>query len=162
MISLAVPSVLFVAGTFLALWRIKEAETVMQQCLGWFITRRKGQPNWLQICMLSARAVVTIFLVPLIPLLTLGRLGLRVRVKSTVENRKYAVTLLDGWGAFLPARIAKEELGDYIEDIDRRAEAGQRWLVWVRVITAILWTGINTVGFVTKNLFGKSDKQASK
>jgi len=82
-------------------------------------------------------------------------------------GKRSALCLLDAWAAILPIRIAKEDLGDYREDIERRADAGQRWLLWLRVITALVWTGINAVGFVSKNLLGKEvesppDKQPSK
>jgi len=77
------------------------------------------------------------------------------------RSERNAVSLLDCWAAFLPARIAKEDVGDYIEDIHRRAKQGERWQIWVRVVAAIIWTTINTAGCVAKNLFGKSAEEKS-
>lgn len=92
-----------------------------------------------------------------------------VEVREPEQSGKgWTLSLLDAWGAILPIRIAKEDLGDYMEDIRRRADEGQpAWLLSLRVITALVWTGINTVGFVSKNLLGKDaeshpDKQVSK
>lgn len=55
--------------------------------------------------------------------------------------------ILDTWGALLPARIANEDLGDFIEDIERRTKAGQRFTVWLRVAAAMFWTGVNALGY---------------
>lgn len=59
---------------------------------------------------------------------------------------------LDTWSVVLPARIKNEELGDYIEDIRRRAAQGQRILAWLRLIFAAFWTGVNAVGYLLKEL----------
>ena len=79
----------------------------------------------------------------------------RPPIQIEVRERR-ALTILDGWSALLPVRVATEDVGDYIEDIHRRAEQGQHWLLWVRVITAVVWTGINAAGFVTRNILGRS------
>ncbi len=65
-----------------------------------------------------------------------------------------ASRVLDGWGAILPSRIFKEDLGDYIEDTGRRAREGQRFGVWIRVTAAVFWTGLNAISFAMK-LLGK-------
>jgi hypothetical protein len=69
------------------------------------------------------------------------------RVRSRIAR---ANGIIDGWGAMLPTRIYNEELGDYTEDMMRRAAEGQRALVWLRVVTAILYTGVNAIGYVLK------------
>lgn len=61
-------------------------------------------------------------------------------------------SVLSFWAALLPARIANEDLGDYFEDIARRSEAGQRSLVWVRVMAAMFWTAVNAAGYLLKRV----------
>jgi hypothetical protein len=51
--------------------------------------------------------------------------------------------------------IAKEQIGDYVEDINRRCALGQRWLVWMRVVSAIFWTSWNAFGFIVQHALGK-------
>jgi hypothetical protein len=63
-----------------------------------------------------------------------------------------AATFLDGWAVIMPQRIVNEELGDYIEDINRRAGEGQRWRVAVRVLAAMFWTGVNAIGYFLKQI----------
>lgn len=60
--------------------------------------------------------------------------------------------MLDLWAVLLPARISNEVLGDYLEDIHRRAARGQRKLLYVRVLAAIFWTGVNGFGYLLKKL----------
>jgi len=67
-----------------------------------------------------------------------------------------ALSILDAWAAVLPARIVNEDLGDYIDDISRRKAAGQRFLVCLRVVAAMFWTGFNTLGYVLKKLRRRS------
>jgi hypothetical protein len=55
--------------------------------------------------------------------------------------------VLDLWAVFLPTRIASEDLGGYIEDINQRLAKGQRWLPIFRTAMAVFWTGANTVGY---------------
>jgi len=83
--------------------------------------------------------------------------------KSIVNEgeRTAALRLLNAWGALLPIRIAKEDLGDYIEDIHRRAENGEWILLWLRVLTALIWTSINVLGFVKRNQLGKETEARS-
>lgn len=81
---------------------------------------------------------------------------------ARMGQKKSALRLLDALSLLLPSRISKEDLGDYIEEIRLRGERGQRWQIWVLVIAAILWTGINTAGFVTKSLLGKSEERSDK
>jgi hypothetical protein len=65
------------------------------------------------------------------------------------------VALLDGWAAILPMRVVNEDLGDYIEDIRRRARKGQRWQLCLRAISGLAWTGVNAAGYVLETLFRK-------
>jgi hypothetical protein len=69
------------------------------------------------------------------------------------RNRSYGV--LDAWSAILPARIVKEEIGDYLEDIHRRAKEGQHWQIYLRVASAMFWTLINSIGYALKALGNK-------
>jgi hypothetical protein len=61
-------------------------------------------------------------------------------------------SVLDAWAVVLPQRIVDEDLGDYIEDINRRIQSGQRFLAWIRVIAAVAYTGVNTAGHVLQTL----------
>jgi len=61
--------------------------------------------------------------------------------------------LLEIWSALLPARIASEELGDYIEKINWLTSQGSpRWLIRLQTVSAIFWTGLNTLSYVLKQL----------
>jgi hypothetical protein len=66
-----------------------------------------------------------------------------------------AESFLSAWASLLPARIATEDIGDYIEDIRRRAEAGQRVRLALRVVAAVFWTAVNTVGYWRSTMGGK-------
>lgn len=66
-----------------------------------------------------------------------------------------AVRLLDIWGAVLPARIATEDLNDYVEDIHRRIRMRQRASVYVRMVVAIFWTALNAVAYFLKQIRGR-------
>lgn len=71
-------------------------------------------------------------------------------VAERLHRRSFAV--LDAWSVVLPMRVVNEDLGDYLEDISSRAAQRQRVLVWLRVVTAIVWTGVNAVGYALKQL----------
>ncbi|MFZ0773456.1 MAG: hypothetical protein WCA49_19560 [Candidatus Sulfotelmatobacter sp.] len=135
------------------------AEVLQVEEQGAVTTRQRGL-----YCIFAIPAIFMGLLLALPDLLAWlpGRLDWLERGSKTS-----ALRLLDAWGAILPIRIAKEDLGDYMEDIGRRADKGQQWLLWLRVITALVWTGINAMGFVSKNLLGKdvesrTGKQPSK
>jgi hypothetical protein len=87
---------------------------------------------------------------------------IRFLATEAPARKKSALRILNAWGAILPIRLATEDLGDYREDIENRANRGERWLLLLRVLTAILWTGINTVGFISKNLLGKATQSHRK
>jgi len=53
-----------------------------------------------------------------------------------------------GFGGAINSRHMR--VGDYLEDIHRRCAAGQRWRVYLRVVAAIFWTGLNAVGYAMK------------
>src|SRR6266536_1382434 len=59
---------------------------------------------------------------------------------KTMQKKTRAAGVLDSWAALLPQRVVNEEIGDYLEDIRRRAAEGQRLNIGVRVISAIFWT----------------------
>jgi hypothetical protein len=67
-------------------------------------------------------------------------------LRSNRRERR-VLTILDCWAAVLPARIVKEDLGDYIEDIKHRCADGQRIRVWLRALAATFWTGVNSIGY---------------
>jgi len=73
---------------------------------------------------------------------------------KTPEQRARALRVLDSLALILPARIATEELGDYIGDINRRAAAGQScWKIYLRMLAAMFWTGVNAVGYFLKEIW---------
>ena len=65
-------------------------------------------------------------------------------------------TALAVWKTVLPARIANEDLGDYIEDIDRLIARKQNRLAYLRLLAAIFWTGVNAIGYLRKKLRKRS------
>ena len=82
-----------------------------------------------------------------------ARLTQRVRWRLDPGTRAArAAAILDAWGELLPARITNEDLGDFIEDVRRRAETGQRLRVWLRVGTAMVWSGVNTIAYVVASV----------
>lgn len=75
--------------------------------------------------------------------------------ESTCKERAYNV--LNVWAAFLPARISQEDLGDYLEDIDRRLQRNDSpCIIYIRVAAAVFWTGVNTVSYFLKAIRQKS------
>lgn len=69
-----------------------------------------------------------------------------------LADPRHVTTMLECWSALLPAHVVKEDLGDYIEDINQRIANGQRKLVYVRVLAAMFWTGLNTAAFFVQKL----------
>lgn len=77
--------------------------------------------------------------------------SLRIRRHRWTQQR--ALSTLDTWALLLPERIATEILGDYVEDINRRTAAGQgRFKIYVRMLAAMFWTGVNAVGYFLKEV----------
>jgi len=74
-----------------------------------------------------------------------------VRRANLRQAQRTAQKVLDLWAILLPTRIANEDLGDYLEDIHRLSAAGQsRWIIYLRCVVAVFWTGANTVGYFWK------------
>jgi hypothetical protein len=89
------------------------------------------------------------------PVRTLADVIRHVQKEMEIKHRRRAtrsMKILDAWSAVLPARVNNEELGDYIEDINRRAAEGQRHLVYVRLATAIFWTGVHALSDLLQSL----------
>lgn len=80
---------------------------------------------------------------------TLADITLLIEATWFVEPRVLVrVThLLDVWALFLPARVVKEDLSDYLEDIRRRASQGQVLSLYTRFLAAVFWTGVNAIGY---------------
>ncbi len=70
-----------------------------------------------------------------------------------------ATTIVNGWARLLPDRIAEEDIGDYLEDVQRCADAGQRIRVWLRAALAIVWTGVNTIEFLVRRRVNRDQRQ---
>lgn len=62
---------------------------------------------------------------------------------------------LDSWAAILPIRIANEEIGDCIEDLRRREARGQTRLLYLRVASAMVFTGLHAIADVFARVSGK-------
>jgi hypothetical protein len=59
--------------------------------------------------------------------------------------------ILDIWSVWMPQRLVNEEVGDFLENINRRINEEQsRWLIWTRVIAAMLWLTVHSVGYFLK------------
>jgi hypothetical protein len=89
------------------------------------------------------------------PVRTLAGVVRHVQKQMEIRNAERArrsMTILDAWSAVLPARVNKEELGDYMEDINRRALMGQRRLVYVRLAAAVFWTGLHALSDLLQSL----------
>lgn len=85
-----------------------------------------------------------------------GAAGLFKRLHEELELNSISLRcqrVLDCWALILPARVVSEDLGDYLEDINRRARNGHRWRAYVRLVAAICWTGINAVGYTLRELW---------
>jgi transcriptional regulator with XRE-family HTH domain len=57
-------------------------------------------------------------------------------------SHRAATTIFSVIEAALPKRLANEELGDALEYI---AAHPRGWRVWVKIVSTIFWTGLNTV-----------------
>jgi hypothetical protein len=80
-----------------------------------------------------------------------------VQIKETLSaiDTRRAEAILDVWALVLPPRVSKEMVGDFLEDIHRRAGAGQpSWRIYLRMIAAIYYTAVNAIGHVRKE-FGR-------
>ncbi len=58
--------------------------------------------------------------------------------------------MIDRWSVLLPERIANEEVGAGLEDINRRIDAGGRWRL--RLVQVVFWTGLRALGYAMKML----------
>jgi hypothetical protein len=74
---------------------------------------------------------------------------------QSLHRSPVSIRLLDVWSCILPIRIAGEDLGGFVEDIDRRLKRGQTWRVGLCAISAIFWTGLNAFGYGWSLLRGK-------
>jgi hypothetical protein len=82
--------------------------------------------------------------------------AMQVRGESLGVRHHSANLALDFWAALLPPRIEKEDLADYMEDIDKRAAGGQRLMPWIRAGAAVFWTGVNAFGYLMSNVLGRA------
>jgi hypothetical protein len=73
-------------------------------------------------------------------------------VRRQASRQARIASALDVWGGLLPIRIANEDLGEFLEDINRRIDEGQRVMPYVRTASALFWTAVNSIGYLRKNL----------
>jgi hypothetical protein len=60
-------------------------------------------------------------------------------------GRAHVRRVLERCSAVLPSRVLREDLGDYIERINREVAAGETWRVWLTVVKALFWTILNAL-----------------
>lgn len=78
------------------------------------------------------------------------------RSKAARRSARTSFRVLDMWSILLPHRVATEDLGDYLEDIQRRANSDQSsWVIFLRVVAAIFWTAVSAVSVIVSALFGR-------
>lgn len=71
--------------------------------------------------------------------------------RACLEASTKAAAFLDNVAIFLPSRIVNEDLGDYLEDVNRRAREGQSpTKIYLRTATAAFWLIVNTVGYLAR------------
>lgn len=76
-------------------------------------------------------------------------------VRAFTPERPFTSSLtscLDLWSMLLPTRIANEDLGGYVEEIDDRLARGQRVLALIHALAAVLRTGVNAVWYFVKTI----------
>ena len=84
-------------------------------------------------------------------ILAVAHRPLRSRRSASRTSTQSALQVLEVWAAVLPARIAKEDLGDYVENIHHGTQRGEPgWLIYVRCGAAIFWTGLNALSYALK------------
>jgi hypothetical protein len=60
--------------------------------------------------------------------------------------KRRLVALLEFWAVLLPQRIVDEDLGDYVEDINRRRDRGETWQPGVRAFRPFFGPGSTQSG----------------
>ncbi len=74
-----------------------------------------------------------------------------------------ATRWLDVWGLCLPHRVATEDLGGYIEEINELAENGESaWKFYLRMLAAIFWTGCNALRDLPHELWTSKPRESQK
>ncbi len=92
----------------------------------------------------AARAGILAYLV--------GSLATRKDASPTTLRR--ASNVLEYLTAFVPKRVADEEIGDALESIHRNANLGRRY-VWIKVVSTIVWVVVNAVREMASAILGK-------
>jgi hypothetical protein len=77
----------------------------------------------------------------------------QIRQRSVARRR--AAKTLDVCAAFIPIRVANEEFGDLLEDLNRRIADGQKNLAYFRLVTGVLWTAVNVMGYFIQKALGQ-------
>jgi hypothetical protein len=146
-------SMSFQASVVIRLWIVEKVLRIPSNQIYQIVHLEPGPPT--RVTLQSASGAPLVITVP-----TKGRVATLAEVTEALnapfEPRvHFAKTVLDGWACILPARIRNEDLGDYIEDINRRIADGQGWRAYIRVVIAILDTGMNTYAYVVSLLKGR-------
>jgi hypothetical protein len=74
-----------------------------------------------------------------------GKKAMHQPVSISARSRR----ILESWGAWLPAKLEREEIGDALEKIDRLAAAGaSAWAIRGVVLKTIFWTTLHAAAIV--------------
>lgn len=78
---------------------------------------------------------------------------------ATVTRTAPALRIFAVVEAFVPARIAREEVGDALEYISQ--PDCPRWRFWTKVVTTLLWVLVNAFRELTSALLGRKSSAGS-
>jgi hypothetical protein len=73
-----------------------------------------------------------------------------MRIRKQIRIRPKTEGILNTVSAFVPKRVAGEELGDLMEDVNRRLARGERKLVYVSLVVATICAIASTVGYLVR------------
>lgn len=60
--------------------------------------------------------------------------------------------LIEIWATLLPMRVVSEDLGDYVDEVNRLRREGRYKSSWACALSALIWTSINAVGYTLRQL----------
>jgi hypothetical protein len=64
------------------------------------------------------------------------------------QQRQQAERVLDTWAIWMPDRVVDEQLGDALEDINRRIREDQpRWAIRLKVAATMFWLTVHSIGY---------------
>ncbi len=71
--------------------------------------------------------------------------------RTDLATRSTHARMFDVFSLILPTRLANEEIGDAMEDIERRIARGcPAWHVWVKIISTMFWALAHAAGSIVR------------